>query len=80
MGALIIPKEDFHAVSLSGGKDSTCLLLLMIERGLPIDAVLWADTGMEFPEMYEHLAKLDEHLFRERGIHITTLRQRVSST
>ena len=24
--------------------------------------------------MYEHLAKLDEHLFRERGIHITTLR------
>ena len=36
--------------------------------------VLSADTGMEFPEMYEHLAKLDEHLFRERGIHITTLR------
>ena len=36
--------------------------------------VLSADTGMEFPGMYEHLAKLDEHLFRERGIHITTLR------
>jgi len=41
---------------------------------MPIDMVLSADTGMEFPEMYEHLAKLDEHLFRERGIHITTLR------
>ncbi len=52
MGALITAKENFHAVSLSGGKDSTCLLLLMIERGLPIDAVIWADTGMEFPEMY----------------------------
>ena len=26
------------------------MLLLMIERGLPIDTVLWADTGMEFPE------------------------------
>ena len=27
-------KELFHAVSLSGGKDSTAMLLLMIERGL----------------------------------------------
>ena len=64
----------FHAVSLSGGKDSTALLLLMIERGMPIDAVIWADTGMEFPEMYGHIAKVDEYLFRERGLHITTLR------
>lgn len=50
------------------------MLLLMIECGMPIDAVLSADTGMEFPEMYEHLAKVDEYLYRERGIHITTLR------
>ena len=64
----------FHALSLSGGKDSTALLLLMIERGLPIDAVIWADTGMEFPEMYGHIAKVDEYLFRERGLHITALR------
>ena len=65
---------SYHAVSLSGGKDSTAMLLLMIERGMPIDAVISADTGMEFPEMYEHLAKVDAYLFRERGIHITTLR------
>lgn len=54
--------KQFHAVSLSGGKDSTAMLLLMIERDMPINMVLSADTGMEFPEMYEHLAKLDEHL------------------
>ena len=54
---------SYHAVSLSGGKDSTAMLLLMIERGMPIDAVLSADTGMEFPEMYEHLAKVDEYLY-----------------
>lgn len=47
------------------------MLLLMIERGMPIDIVLTADTGMEFPEMYDHLAKLDEYLYRERGIHLT---------
>lgn len=69
-----VVREPFHAVSLSGGKDSTAMLLLMIERGMPIDAVLNADTGMEFPEMYEHLARMDEHLHRERGLHITTLR------
>lgn len=67
-------RGHFHAVSLSGGKDSTAMLLLMIERGMPIDLVLSADTGMEFPEMYDHLAKVDAHLYRERGIHITTLR------
>lgn len=50
------------------------MLLLMIERGMPIDVVLSADTGMEFPEMYAHLAKVDEYLFHERGLHITTLR------
>ena len=66
--------ETYSAVSLSGGKDSSCLLILMIEKGLPIDCVLYADTGMEFPEMEAHIAKLDDFLFRERGLHITTLR------
>ena len=66
--------DTLHVVSLSGGKDSTAMLLLMMERGWPIDAVLNADTGMEFPEMYEHLRRLDEHPYRERGLHITTLK------
>ncbi len=64
----------YHVVNLSGGKDSSALLLLMIERGMPVDAVLWADTGMDFPEMAAHIAKMDEYLYRERGLHITALR------
>ena len=50
------------------------MLLLMLERDMPIDLVLNADTGMEFPEMYEHLKQVDEPLYRERGIHITRLK------
>lgn len=65
--------ETYSAVSLSGGKDSSALLLLMIEKGLPIDCVLYANTTMEFPEMEAHIAKLDDFLFQERGLHITTL-------
>ncbi len=67
-------QKQFHAISLSGGKDSTAMLLLMMERDMPIDLVLTADTGMEFPEMYEHLERLDQHLYRERGIHLTILK------
>ena len=67
-------QKQFHATSLSGGKDSTAMLLLMIERNMPIDMVLYADTGMEFPEMYGHIAKLDAYLYEQRGIHITVLR------
>lgn len=66
--------SDCNAIAISGGKDSTAMLLLMIERNMPIDLVLYADTGMEFPEMKEHMEKLDKLIFRERGLHITTLR------
>ena len=64
----------FHAVSLSGGKDSTAMLLMMLEKEMPIDCVLWADTGMEFPEMYKHIDRLDAALFKQRGIHILRLK------
>lgn len=67
-------QKQFHAVSLSGGKDSAAMLLLMIEHGMPIDMVLTADTGMEFPEMYEHLDRINQYLYRERGIHLTILK------
>lgn len=50
------------------------MLLLMIERGMPIDMVLTADTGMEFPEMYRHWDRIEQLLYRERGIKLTILR------
>ena len=49
-------------VSLSGGKDSTAMLLRLIEEKRPIDLILFCDTGLEFPQMYDHLKKLEKYI------------------
>lgn len=57
-------KPEYHLVSFSGGKDSTAMLLGMIERRMQIDCILFCDTGLEFPAMYEHIAKLEKDIGR----------------
>ena len=48
-----------NIISLSGGKDSTAMLFLMIERNEPIHSVVYCDMGeWEFPEMRMHIEKL----------------------
>lgn len=47
-----------NVVSFSGGKDSTAMLLMMIERGMPIDRIICVDTTKEFPAMYRHIKKV----------------------
>lgn len=58
-------KPKLHVVSFSGGKDSTAMLLRMIEEKMPIDIILCCDTGLEFPEMYEHIQKVEQYTGRE---------------
>lgn len=60
---------SYCAVSLSGGKDSTAMLLMMLERGEQIDEVIFFDTGKEFPEMYEHIDRLET----DTGLRFTRL-------
>lgn len=59
-----------HIVSLSGGKDSTAMLLRMLEEGMPVDIILFCDTGLEFEGMYHHIDKLEKYI----GIPITRLK------
>lgn len=56
-----------HIVSFSGGKDSTAMLLLMLENNLKVDDCIFFDTGWEFPEMYEHIKRVENYT----GIKIT---------
>lgn len=47
-----------HVVSFSGGKDSTAMLLMLIEKQYPIDRVVCIDTTKEFPSMYRHIERV----------------------
>jgi 3'-phosphoadenosine 5'-phosphosulfate sulfotransferase (PAPS reductase)/FAD synthetase len=57
--------KKLNVVSFSGGKDSTAMLLRMIEEEMPIDLILHCDVGMEFPTMYEHIEKVEKYIGRE---------------
>ena len=63
-------REKKYIVSFSGGKDSTAMLLLLIENNRPIDEIIFCDTGMEFQDMYEHIEKVKEMI----GLPITVLK------
>ena len=54
-------------LSCSYGKDSTYCLLQIVDQGLPLDVVVFVDTGWEFPQMYEHIEKAKEYVKKERG-------------
>lgn len=53
-----------HLVSFSGGKDSTAMLLKMIENNMQIDEIIFCDTGVEFPDMYNHIAEVGKMVDR----------------
>lgn len=62
-----------HIVSFSGGKDSTCMLLMMLEKGMQVDYIIFCDTGKEFPQMYEHIDKVNSYIKDKYGKEITIL-------
>ena len=47
---------------VSGGKDSTAMLIHALENGEQVDSAVFLDTTLEFPELYEYLDKLDSYL------------------
>ena len=63
-------KPKLHVCSFSGGKDSTAMLLRMLEEGMAVDVILFCDTGLEFPQLYDHVRKVE----RDIGRRITVVR------
>lgn len=66
----LVNEHPQNIVSVSGGKDSTALLLLAIERDTPQLSNVFADTGNEHPITYEYVDYLEQAL----GIKIQRVR------
>jgi len=64
----MIKKENniLYIACISGGKDSTAMLISIRKYNLPVDYILFADTGVEFDEVYKTIEDIDiwakEHL------------------
>lgn len=57
-----------NIVSVSGGKDSTALLLLAIELETPNLQAVFADTGHEHQQTYEYVQYLNDKVFPIRTV------------
>jgi 3'-phosphoadenosine 5'-phosphosulfate sulfotransferase (PAPS reductase)/FAD synthetase len=57
-----------NIVSVSGGKDSTALLLLALERNTENLQAVFADTGHEHVQTYEYVQYLNDEVFPIRTI------------
>jgi len=55
-------QEKENVVLFSGGKDSTALLLMALEKGIKISRAVNVDTGKEFPQMYKHIEKVKRYI------------------
>ncbi len=66
-------QANANVISLSGGKDSTAMLLMLLERGENIADIVFFDGGWEFPQMHDHLEQLENFT----GHTITRLRPRL---
>lgn len=51
-----------HIASVSFGKDSLAMLLLLIEKQYPLDEVVFYDTGKEFQAIYNLRDKIESAL------------------
>jgi 3'-phosphoadenosine 5'-phosphosulfate sulfotransferase (PAPS reductase)/FAD synthetase len=54
------PMDDHNIISISGGKDSTALLLLALERQPENLQAVFADTGHEHQQTYEYVRYLEQ--------------------
>lgn len=66
-----------YIASVSFGKDSLAMLLLLIEKKQPLDEVIFYDTGMEFQSIYETRDKLLE-ILKNKNIKYTELHPKKS--
>ena len=66
-----------YIASCSFGKDSMAMLLILLEKGYPLDKVIFYNTEMEFQAIYNNRDKIID-ILRERNIKFTELKDPLS--
>lgn len=54
-----------YIAMLSGGQDSSAMTIRALEIGMPVDHIVFSDTGLEHKAMYEYIDKLDAFFQRK---------------
>jgi len=62
-----------HIAMLSGGRDSTAMVIKILQEQMPLDFIIFTDTQSEFPDMYKYIHKVDAYLYRKYHRRITVL-------
>lgn len=65
-----------YVASVSFGKDSLAMLLLLIENNYKLNEVIFYDTGMEFQAIYNVRDKVVK-ILNDKGIKYTELKPKV---
>lgn len=62
-----------NIVSFGGGTNSTAMIIGMYRKGIPIDLILFADTGAERPETYQYIEIFNGWLKERNLVEITVV-------
>ena len=63
-----------NLVSYGGGTNSTALLIECVKRGIPVDLILFADTGAERPHTYVYIEMFSKWLVAQGYPEIITVK------
>lgn len=61
-----------HVATISYGKDSTVMCDLLLKNGYPVDYIVFTDTLLEFPLMYEYKEKVENYFKLRYGKEVIT--------
>ena len=67
-----------YIASWSGGYDSSAMVVLILEKNLPLDYIVFADTLAEFDEMYEYIEKFETYIKRRFNKTVTIIKPRAT--
>ena len=62
-----------YIASVSFGKDSLAMLLLVLEKEMPLDEVIFYNSGMEFQAIYDIRDRM-KPVLEQRGIRFTEVK------